>query len=282
MPSDAALLRCELIKIYRKLRTYIGFGLILVLVPLVYWGFSLGGDDMIDGMTRGLQKDFLFVGSLFNGWFVAAMVINALFVHVPFLIVLVAGDVFAGEATGGTFRILLTRPPSRTRIFAAKCAGTMLYTVSLVVFLAVFSVGLGLLLFGSGDLLSFGDAGFAIFPGSDVWWRFAAAYLLAAWAMCTVASLALLLSTAVENAIGPIVGSMAVIILFLIISNLPFEFFENIRPWLFTTYMSVWQLVFRDPVDWGRVARESLYLGAYIAGFLATAWYLFRRRDVLS
>jgi ABC-2 type transport system permease protein len=282
MFSTTTLIRYELLKTYRKLRTYIGFGLILVLVPLVYWGFSLGGDDMINGMTRGLQKDFLFVGSLFNGWFVSNMVINALFVHVPFLIVLVAGDIFAGEATGGTFRLLLTRPPSRTRIFAVKTASTMLYTLSLVVFLALFSIGLALLLFGTGDLITFGEAGVAILPAGDVWWRFAAAYLLAGWAMCTVAALALLFSTLVENAIGPIVGSMAIIILFLILSNLPFDFFERLRPYLFTTYMNVWQQAFGDPVDWSRIAGDCARLGIFFALFVAAAWFIFRRKDILS
>ena len=60
------------------------------------------------------------IRSYYDGWFVSNMVMNALFVHVPFLILLVAGDIFAGEATSGTYRILLTRPPSRTRIFSVK------------------------------------------------------------------------------------------------------------------------------------------------------------------
>lgn len=282
MPSTTTLIRYELLKTYRKLRTYIGFALILLLVPLAYWGFSLGGDTMINNMTRGLQKDFLFVGSLFNGWFVANLVINALFIHIPFLIVLVAGDIFAGEATGGTFRILLTRPPSRTRIFLVKVSSTALYSVSLVVFLAVFSVGLGLLLFGSGNLLAFGDGSISIFPVSDVWWRFVLAYGLASWAMCIVAALGMLLSTIVENAIGPIVGSMAIIILFLILSNLPFEFFENIRPYLFTTYMDVWRQAFNDTIDWARILRESLYLLIFFAGFIGSAWIIFQRKDIVS
>jgi ABC-2 type transport system permease protein len=282
MPSTATLVRYELIKTYRKLRTYIGFALILLLVPLAYWGFSIGGDHMIENMTRGLQKDFLFVGSLFNGWFVANLVINALFIHIPFLIVLVAGDIFAGESTGGTFRILLTRPPSRTRIFSVKVISTTLYTVSLVVFLAVFSVGLGLAMFGSGNLLCFGEGTVSILPVSDVWWRFLLAYALASWAMCIVAALGMLLSSIVENAIGPIVGSMAIIILFLILSNLPFEFFETLRPYLFTTYMNIWQLAFNDPIDWARLAREALYLGGFLIAFLGTAWIIFTRKDIVS
>lgn len=277
-----SLIRYELIKTYRKLRTYIGFGLIAVLIPLVYWGFSIGGESMITGMTRGLQRDFLFVGSLFNGWFVSNMVMNSLFVHIPFLIVLVAGDVLAGESSGGTFRLLLTRPPSRSRIFCVKTVSTVLYTMSLVAFLALISIVLGLALFGSGDLIAFGDEGLAVLPASDIWWRFLLSYALAAWSMCVVASLALFLSSFVENAIGPIVGSMAVVILFFILGNLPFDFFESLRPYLFTTYMDVWRQAFIDPVNWGRLFRDAAFLLVYFTGFIVSAWVIFLRKDILS
>ena len=43
---------------------------------------------------------------------------NSLWIHIPFLISLVAGDQLAGEGTAGTYRILLIRPPSRRRSFS--------------------------------------------------------------------------------------------------------------------------------------------------------------------
>lgn len=276
------LIRYELLKTYRKLRTYIGFGLIVVLIPLVYWGLSVAGEDMIDGMTRGLQQNFLFVGSLFNGWFVSNMVMNTLFVHVPFLILLVAGDMFAGEATSGTYRMLLTRPPSRGRIFSVKMASTALYTYSLVLFLAFCSVVPGLIVFGGGEMLMFGEGGLAIIPESEVWWRFLLSYGLAGYAMCIVAALGMLFSTFVENAIGPIVGSFAVIILFFILGNLPFDFFEALRPWLFTTYTDVWRRAFDDPLDWGAVASDMGILALFWSLFTFAAWLIFRKKDVLS
>lgn len=275
------LIRYELIKTYRKLRTYIGFGLISILTPIVYWGFAQGGEDMVRGMTRGLQNDFLFVGTLFNGWFVAHLVMNALMIHVPFLIVLVAGDIFAGEATGGTFRMILTRPPSRTRIFLVKLKSTMIYTYSLVFFLALVSIGLGIMFFGSGDLLALHE-GITILPRNELWWRFLLAYALAGWSMCIVASLGMLFSTIVENAIGPIVGAMAVVILFFILGNLPFEFFETIKPFLFTTYTDVWRQAFTEPIDWQTIVRSSLSLGLFFVVFIVSSWAIFTRKDVLS
>ena len=277
----ASLLSIELLKTYRKLRTYIGFGVILVVIPLIYLGMSYGGENMVNSMTRNLQKDFVFVGNLFNGWFVSNMVMNSLWVHIPFLIALVAGDMFAGEATGGTFRILLTRPPSRTRIFFVKLAATIVYTYSLVIFLGLLSIGLGLLLFGTGDLLMF-NRGIVILPGDDVLWRFILAYFLAGIAMVTVASLALMLSTFVENAIGPIIGTMAVVIAFFIFGNLDFSFFKAMRPWLFTTYLDVWKNAFTDPVDWNTIAKDAGALIGFSAFFSCVAWSIFSRKNIVS
>ncbi len=276
------LIRYELLKTYRKLRTYIGFGLIAVLIPLVYWGLSVAGEDMISGLTRGLEQNFMFVGSLFNGWFVSNMVMNSLFVHVPFLILLVAGDVFAGEATSGTYRLILTRPPSRNRIFAVKAVSSMLYSYSLVVFLALASLLPGLILFGGGDMFILLENGMAILPSSELWWRFLLAYTLAGWAMCVVAMLGMMFSTFVENAIGPIVGSFAVIILLFILGNLPFEFFESIRPWFFTTYTDVWRRAFEDTLDWAAIGKDAGMLFVFFAVFLGTAWIIFSKKDVLS
>jgi ABC-2 type transport system permease protein len=276
------ILRCELLKTYRKMRTYIGFGLIIVLIPLAYWGFSFGGEDMVTHMMRGLSQNFMFSGNLFNGWFVSNMVMNVLFVHVPFLIVLVAGDIFAGESTGGTYRILMTRPPSRTGVFNIKLMSTMIYTFSLVGFLAIVSIGLGLLLFGIGDLLVMQEGMIVVLGQGDIFWRFVISYLLAGCTMCVVSALAMLFSTLVENAIGPIVGTMAVIILFFILGNLPFDFFEAMKPWLFTTYFDLWREPFNDPVDWGRILEHSAYLACFFLVFVSASWLIFRNKDILS
>jgi ABC-2 type transport system permease protein len=276
------LIRYELLKTFRKWRTYIGFLLVLILVPLIYWGLSLSGDSMIKGMTQGLQKNFMFVGSLFNGWFVAHMVMNTLIVHVPLLIVLVSGDLFAGEASAGTFRILLTRPPSRTRIFNVKLFSTIIYVGLFISFLALYTTLLGYLWFGGGSLLSMHPEGIVVHPEHDVWWRFLIAYLLAGWAMCTVASLGLLLSTLVENAIGPIVGFFAILILFLILGNLPFEFFESIKPYLFTSYLDIWRLAFHSPIDTEEMMRQSGKLSVFFVVFTTSAWIIFKKKNVLS
>ena len=268
-------------KIMKKWRTYIGFITLSIIIPLIVLAMKLEGGHFIQSTTRSLQNDFIFVGNLFNGWFITHLIMNSLFVHIPFLITLVAGDVLAGEATAGTYRILLTRPMSRTKILLVKYATTILYTTVFILFMALLCIGLGLLVFGTGDLIVFGKE-ILLLPANEMWWRFTFAFIGAIFGMWTVASLAFLLSSFVENAIGPIIGTMAVLIVFLIISQIPVKFFDPFKPYLFTTYFTVWMKAFEEPINWKGYYERIGYLAAYCAGFFLITLYIFRRKDILS
>ncbi len=271
----------EILKTYLKWRTYIGFIAIGVLVPLVEVGFKLEGGTIVKAMTRSLEQDFFFVGNLFNGYFVTHFIMNSLWVHIPFLISLVAGDQLAGEATGGTFRLILISPTSRTRILLFKYITTLFYTATLVLFLAILSIGLGIALFGTGDLIVPGRS-LLILPKADVPWRLCIAFGLAIWSMWCVASLAFLFSSLVENAIGPIIGTMSVIVVFLMISTIPVDLFAAIRPYLFTSYFDVWQKILEQPISWSTILTDVAILGAFSVGFYLVTWYIFVRKDILS
>jgi len=134
---------------------------------------------------------------------------------------------------------------------------------------------------GTGQLLVW-DRGILILPESDVAWRFLTAYIFAAWSMLTVASIAFFFSSFVENAIGPIVATMGVLIVFLIVSVMPLEAFQSVRPYLFTSYIDIWQKIFADPVPWAQIREGVAWLGAYSAVMVLGAWLIFVRKDILS
>ncbi len=275
------LIYYELLKIFKKWRTYIGFIAIGILIPLIEFVLYFSGQGIIENTTKRLEQDFILVGNLFNGWFVTHLIMNSLWIHIPFLICLVAGDVLAGEASAGTYRILLIRPVSRDKILISKYIATLIYTLSLVFFLAFISLGLGLLLLGTGDLLIFKD-GLLILPQDELWFRFFLSFLFASYAMFVVSTLAFLFSSLVENAIGPIIGTMAVIIFFFIIGNLPYDFFITLKPYLFTTYLDVWTLVFDEKIDWSMIVKHILILSIYMLSLFLPTYLLFRKKDILS
>jgi ABC-2 type transport system permease protein len=275
------LIYYELVKIFMKKRTYLGFGIVLAIVPLVEVAMKLEGGRFLTMAMRGLSKDFLFLGNIFNGWFVSHQIMNSLWFHIPLLISFVAGDQLAGEATAGTYRLILIRPVSRTRIFISKFITTLIYTITFVFFLAALSIGLALALLGRGDLIIV-TRGILLLPESEVAWRFLIAYLLATWTMITIASISFFFSSFVENAIGPIVATMGLLIVCTVITVMPVEMFEIPKKFLFTRYLDMWQKIFLDPIPWNEVKIGMLYMGSWTLAAVVGAWGVFVKKDILS
>jgi ABC-2 type transport system permease protein len=86
----------------------------------------------------------------------------------------------------------------------------------------------------------------------------------------------------VENAIGPIIATMAVIIVFIIISAINIDIFKSIRPYLFTNYILSWQLLFDDPVNTARVLKALLILFSHILLLFTITASIFNKKDILS
>ena len=276
------LVRIELLKIFRKWRTYIGFIAIGILVPLLHLAMYLEGQSSIDYVTRGLRDSFILVGNLLNGYWISYIILNALTVHIPFLITLVAADLLAGEATAGTYRILVTRPVSRMQIVTSKFLAGIIYTGSLIFWLAVMSLVVGLIVFGRGELIVADSQAVIIFEKGDVFWRFFLAYGFGILSMSVVCSLAILFSSLVENAIGPIVSTMAVIIIFIILSAFDIGILKEIRPYLFTNYMLNWREFFNDPMDLADITKALLVLSGHIIVFFTVTSFIFHKKDILS
>ncbi len=273
--------RVELAKVFSKWRTYIGFIALGILIPIVVAAMGVEGMQYFDMATQSLQQIFTFSGNLMNGYTVSYILLGSLYVHMPFLVTLVAGDILAGEATGGTYRILLTRPLSRTTMVTSKFIATLISTNLLVLFMAVLSLGVGLLMLGSGDVVVIRSQ-IVIITENDVLWRFFIAYVYAALAMTTVSSVAFLFSSLVENAIGPIMTTMAIIIVFTILSAINIPFFETARQFFFTTHMHGWKDAFTDPVQWSSLAFGAGALLVHVIGCYLGALFIMNRKDILS
>jgi len=274
----------EMYKTFSRWRTYISFGAIALVVVLIEVVLKLRPEQILYRAIRSFQPGFLISGNILNGWFVTSLIMNSLHVHIPFLITLVAGDIVSSEATSGTVRLLLIRPPSRARVITAKYLTALLYSAGVVFFLGLVCVLLGLSLFGRGDLIAYPQGGFGIviIPENEVFVRMLLAFSAAVWSMTVVASLAFLFSTLAENSIGPIIGTMAVVIIFFVLGNFPFDFFQDLQPFLFTTYMNFWRRFFDDPISWGEITRSAVILGLHNIGLFLAALVVYRRKDIKS
>jgi ABC-2 type transport system permease protein len=276
-----SLIIIEIKKIFGRKRSYIGFLAIFLLISILQIAMYVEGRTLLDMIVQNLKDSFILEGNLLNGYFISFMLMNSLWVLLPFLVTFVAGDSIAGEAHVGTLRIMLTRPVSRTALISAKYLASLLYTVLLVLFLMIMSLGVSTMIFGTGDLIVFRSS-LSIFPESEVLPRFLMAFGFSFLGMMVVASLAFLLSTVTNNAIGPIIGTMAIVIGFTIITNLDLEAFHVIRKFLFTTYISSWVLFFDYILDWPKIGLSIMICLIHILVFFLSALWIFNRKDILT
>ena len=283
--------RVEMEKVFSKWRTYIGFIALGALIPIIVIALGIEGQDYLNIITQQFGSQFDFKGKLINGYTVSFIIFAALYVHVPFMITLVAGEVLAGEATSGTYRLILTRPISRATMVTAKYLAVLTYTVSLVFFMAIMSLGLGIPILGTDSLLVIRSETITILSADDLMWRFILAYIYAAMSMVTVASVAFLFSSLVENAIGPIMTTMSIIIGMTIISAIDVPIFDYLRPLFFTNHMNGWKFFFDVPADaesmkyaadWSRIAISGSVLMLHIVGCFVSAQLIIRRKDILT
>ncbi|HEY0433255.1 MAG TPA: ABC transporter permease subunit [Chitinophagaceae bacterium] len=293
------LLQIEIHKIYRRPRTYIAFGAIAAVVFLFQIALWFDGKTYVDLILSNIDSSFDFSGDfkgrLLNGYFICFAILNILLIQMPLLVALVAGDAIAGEANMGTLRLSLTRPVSRTGYILAKFLASFVYTVSLLLFLAILALFGSMLLFGINDLVVFRSTSIHQMSSDDVFWRYLAAFAYATVALTTVSALAFLLSVFAENSIGPIIATMSIVIVFTILSEMNIPLYDRtIKPYLFTTHMVAWKGFFYVKSNDDGVAlrgsienlpgilRSLAILLAYICLFTGSAMWVFNRKDILS
>ena len=272
----------ELLKIAYKSRSYIGLGGIIIIIAIILFAMKVDGSFYISLITGQFEQSLLFEGTILNGNLIAYIIIQMLIIHVPLLIAFVTGDLVSGESAMGTIRLLLTKPVSRSTILFSKFLASCIYTLIVILCLALMSFVLSKLLFDSGDLMVLKSDGLIVFQEGDISWRFFYGFSIAFLSLVTVATLALTLSCFSENSIGPIVTTMGIILLFTIIGSMDVPIFDTIRPLLFTTHMAAWRYFFDDPLNTESIVYSISILLAHILVLLSIAFYKFNKKDILS
>lgn len=272
----------EFIKIAAKPRSYIGVAAITLIVGIILFAMYVDGMNFISFVTQPFEQSLSFEGNILNGNLIAFVILQMLIIHVPLLIALVTGDLVSGEGAMGTIRLLLTKPISRTSILFSKYIAGCAYTLIILLWMGFMALIVGKWLFGSGDLLVLNSDGLIVFQEHDLRWRFALGFSVAFLSLVMIATLSLTLSCFSENSIGPIVSTMAIIILFTIIGTLDVPVLHRIQPYLFTTHMMAWRSFFEDPLPVQKILESIGILLIHIVGLLGIAVYKFNKKDILS
>ncbi len=287
------LLQIELYKVFRRPRTYIAFVAITALIILLQFGLKVDGQAYADFMMQNLGN-FDIQGNLLNGYMVCFVVLQLMLVHVPLLVTLVAADMISGEANVGTLRLVFSKPYSRSSVILAKFFATCIYTLLLLIWVAVLALFVSILVFGTSDLFIMKTDYIVIIKQEDVFWRYCCAFGFAFMALVTVAAVGFFLSAFAENSIGPIVATMSIIVLFTVLGTLNLPVFDAIKPYLFTTHMVLWKEFFDEKVnmnneaiagsieDLPAIINSLVILFVYIIVMISATIWVMRRKDILS
>lgn len=290
------LLKIELFKIFRKPRTFISFGAIAAIILIIQLGLKFDGRSYLELMMGDISDSFEIPYNLvLNGFFIAFIILNAILIHVPLLVALVAGDAIAGEANMGTLRLVMTKPVSRTEFMIVKYLASVIYTVLLLLWMALLALLVSIAFFGTNDMIIARNDVMEQIQKADILWRYVCAFAFAAVALSTVAALAFLLSVFAENSIGPIVATMSIVIVLTILSELKIPMYDNtVKPYLFTSHMLGWKGFFYSKTgpdgavisgsieNLPAILRSLGILLGYILVFVTAAIWVFRKKDILS
>lgn len=282
MNSLLTIVQLECWKIFKRPRTYIGFGAIAAIVILIQLALYADGKNYWTFLTQSLSQSFEITGLEFNGNMVCFIILQTLIVQMPLMVALVSGDMISGEVQAGTIRGLLSKPISRTKIVMGKFLAAEIYTLMLIICLGILAWLVSLLLFGAGDVVVLKSDELVVIRADDVSWRFIGAFFIAFLSLSVINAFAFMLSALAENSIAPIVISMSVIILFTIIGTFDIPFFDNIKPFLFTTYTIVWRNLFDQPLNLECIQQAIGVLLLHISLFLGYTNFHFNRKDFLN
>jgi ABC-2 type transport system permease protein len=289
------LLQIEIYKIFKRKRTYIAFAVIAAIIFLIQAGLKFGGKEYVDMIMGAMNGAFeVPPKDILNGYFICFFILNLLLIHVPILVALIAGDMISGEANIGTLRLLASKPISRTNLLLIKFTASVFYTLVLLLWVAILSLLVSIIIFGTNSLFVPKELEVNIMSESDVLWRYFAAFGFAAIALITVASMAFMFSVFADNSIGPIVATVCVIIVFTILTQMQIPFYDRtIKPYLLTTHMLGWKGFFyvkgvegetiKGSIrNFSAIVKSALILIGYSATFLFIAIWYFRKKDILS
>jgi len=274
-------LRLELVKLFARKRTYIGFGAFFLVELLILSLLQLRPAQR--AFARLLETNGFLFEQYFSGLTLAfLMMTNTIFFLSSLYLSLIAGDMVAKEAEDGTLRMILCRPVSRWRVLLVKYLACIVYTAALMVFIVATSLLGGIAYKGMGGLFVYAplQGVFGLFDAGPGLVRFLVAGGLLCLVMTTISTLGFMFSCFNMKPAAATILTLSILFIDMVVQIIPY--FESIRGWLLTFHMSSWVLVFQPRIPWWKIAESLVYLAAFNLSFLIIAGWHFTRRDFKS
>jgi ABC-2 type transport system permease protein len=273
--------RGELLKLFGKKRTYIGFAMFLLTQNIVSLVFKF--TNARRPLVRTLEGNGYIAEPFISALTVATiMLIPLAALLLPLYVSLVGGDLVAKEAEDGTLRMILSRPISRVRLLIVKLLAGFIFAVTLVGALGVFGLFFARLCFPwNGLFVWMPEQGiFSLFNASTGLQHYIAAHAMLVTEACSVLALAFMFSCFNMKPAAATILALSFVFVNFIMQQIPY--FREYRNWFFTYHLNLWQLMFAEEISWWRVGQSLSVLAGYNVTFLVVACSVFHARDIKS
>ncbi|HUC92629.1 MAG TPA: DUF2705 family protein [Paenibacillus sp.] len=250
----------ENMKIYRRPRTWIMLGLLLLLA---------GGSSVLGYAFSDMKPSM---------WEIMSFQSMLLFPLVTIFTVVISADSVAGEFSSGTIKLLLIRPWSRSKILLSKYAALLLFALLFSASLFLFTV------VANGALFGFdGDYRFDVRPDMPPFAYMLLTYISMFAGLIVIVTLSFMISTVFRS--GGLAIGLSIFILLggsLVTGILSVFDYEWIKYLLFF-HTDLTQHLNKRPMLEGMTLGFSLaVLAGYYIVFVALTWFVFNKRDVAA
>lgn len=310
------LVQNENMKIYRRIRTWILIALIVVVTAgasvIVYKVKDIvSGDSWKADVQRQIEQDKTMAADKSmpqaardqfesnvkvgeyrlqhdippadNNVWSGVKDMGALITLVTIFTIIVAADIVAGEFGGGTIKLLLIRPASRSKILLSKYLSTLLFSLVLLVtlFVSAFIVNGILYGFTGVDLPYVYASKDGVVHEGSMLAHTLGIYGLSCIQLLMMVTLAFMISTVFRSSSLAIGISM---LLLLVGSSINFLIFKYswMKYWLFMNTDLTPYLNGMPPAEGMTMTFSIIVLAVYFIVFNALSWTIFNKRDVAA
>jgi ABC-2 type transport system permease protein len=272
--ATLAVVRTELVKSLRRIRTYVAYGILMVIPLIMAVAIHLNPPDASGDNREHLARLASQTGLLLPAF---ALRITSAFLLV-IVVALFGGDAIAGEASWGNLRYILMRPVGRGRLVFSKFVVAVFCAWVAVVLVVMTGLVVGVIFFGSSPIgLPFS---LAVGSNGDILAHLGVATVYVAWSLTGVVAFSFMVSCMTDAPFGAIFAGVGLYFTSLILDSI--TSLGSIRYVLPTHYFDSWiDLVTRGQWHSDMWRGVGLQLG-YILLFVLVGLWWFRRKDILS
>ena len=273
-----SLIRSEIYKIGKQSKTLYALAAILIIEGFVFLSAYYQGAGIIDLLLDNLKESFEFQGNLLNGNLIIYLILNSLWFHVPLILMIIISGFLTSEYKDKTIETVMLQPVSKLNFILSKYIVSIIFTLLIVLILAVTTFLISYWIFGYGDLVVYLD-GLNFFESEDASYRLLNAFLSGTITMVFFSVVSLTLAVILKDA----TKTWIVAAIFLICSNLLLKIdFNNeiINELFFSKLTDSWQYFFYYEVPYSSIYFKNILLLAYSILVMAIGVLIFKRRDI--